>query len=299
LALVLEAFSHAHAVAEAPKSSAVAPPKSSAVAASKSNAVAQREAEQALLGHDPETIRQALDTLAKLGSAQAATAVAARLHRGLPPQLVEPAIAALVTLNKQSAGPVLLELTVHRSARIRQQAVAALGALKLQSAQPVLLRELDDPSPEVRVAAVEALGKAGNARAVPGLLHAADHGIAHAMDALGAIASPQDLKAILEHAAPGDLAPVKPALQAMLERADFPLQGKLSLIQEVAKLSWPAARVCLVEWLDAWKKSGDPRLRQALFGAIKHIDQAAKSELATAEPGAATRTLVHTTEVRP
>jgi hypothetical protein len=283
LALVLVALSHAHAVAETPKS----------------GAVAQREAEQALLGHDPETIRQALDTLAKSGNAQAATAIATRLHRGLPTQLIEPAIAALVALNKPSAGPVLLELTLHRNAHVRQQAVAGLGALKLQSAQPVLLRELDDPNPDVRAAAVEALGKAGNARALPGLLHALDRGIAHAMEAIGAIATPQDLKVILERAAPGDLTPVRPALQAMLERADFPLQGKLTLIQEVAKLSWPSARACLVAWLDAWKNTGDPRLRQALFGGIKHIDQAAKSEVATAEPGAATRTLVRRTEVRP
>jgi hypothetical protein len=283
LACVLEVLSHARALADAPKSSAVV----------------QREAEQALLGHDPEGIRQGLETLGKLGGTQAATAIAARLHRGLPPQLVEPAIAALVSLNKPSAGPVLLELTLHRTARIRQQALAALGALKLQSAQPVLLRELDDPSPDVRAAAVEALSKAGNAKAVPGLLHAADKGVPHAIEAIGAIAGPQDLRLLLERSAPGDLAPVKPALQAMLERADFPLQGKLTLIQEVGKLPWPNARVCLVEWLEAWKKAGDPRLRQALFSAIKRIDQAAKSELATAEPGAATRTLARTTEVRP
>jgi hypothetical protein len=213
------------------------------------------------------------------------------LHRGLPPQLIDPAIVALVALGKSSAGPVLLELTLHRRPQIRAQAVAALGALKVRSAQSSLLYALDDPSPEVRIAAVSALGVIGTSRALPALLTSADRGVDHVFDAYGAIASQKDAKPILERAHNGQLMLVLPALRAMLARANFPAAGKLAIIDQVSAIGTSEARACLVQWQQAFAK--DASLTRKLGDSIKHLDaanklmSAAPAEAAPATPAQA------------
>jgi hypothetical protein len=217
-------------------------------------------------------VLKAIEALVQLGGDGASSAIAARLRRGLPPQLIEPAVDALARIGKPGAAPVLLELALHRRPQIREHAVAALGTLKIKLAQSALLYALDDPSAQVREAAVQALAQVGDARALPALFTAADRGMPQALDAVGRIATPRDVKAIVAHAKDGDVTRIKPALQTMLERADFPVQGKLAIVRELAALGSDGARNHLVQWLDAWKTEGDPRLRQALFDAIKRLD---------------------------
>jgi hypothetical protein len=240
----------------------------------------QRAAEQKIASDDPVAIREGLEALGKLGGDQAANAVVARVRRGLPPKLIDTAIVALVQIGKPVAGPVMLELTLHRRPQIRAQAVAALGALKVRSAQSSLLYALDDPSPEVRIAAVSALGVVGTSRALPALLTSADRGVDHVFDAYGALASPKDAKPILDRAKNGQLMLVLPALRAMLARANYPLASKLALLEEVSAIGTSEARACLVQWQDAFKK--DARLTRALTDSIKHLDAAGK--LVTAAP---------------
>ncbi|MFI5308406.1 MAG: HEAT repeat domain-containing protein [Polyangiales bacterium] len=245
-----------------------------------------RSAERALSEHDPDAVRKALQTLAELGSAQAATVIEARLHRGLPPALIEAAIASLVQLGKPSAEPVLLELTFHRRAPIRQQAVAALGALHQQSAQPTLMRALDDPNPEVRSAAASSLARVGNAHAIPALLRADERGVSGAMAAIGAIAGPSDAKLVLQRAAQTDVIAAKPALEGMLDRPSFPMKAKVDLIAELAKLDAKGAHAYLLERFSALKSGSQPELRQALAMAIKRMDTAAHAAMPAAPQGA-------------
>lgn len=245
---------------------------------------ALRAAEEKLASGDPASVRQAIDAAAQIGGEPAAAAVAARLRRGLPPQLIEHAIDALVLIGKPNAGPVLIELTLHRRPQVRRRAVDALGALQVRSAQAVLLYALDDPSAEVREAAVQALARIGTARALPALFVAADRGMTSALAAVGRIATVRDVKSIMQRAKDGDVTRIKPALQVMLERNDFPVQGKLAVVRELALSGSAGARNHLVQWLDAWKASGDPRLRQALFDAIKQLDSNQPPATAAAKP---------------
>lgn len=245
-------------------------------------ASAQRAAEEKLAGSDWGSIRQGLDALAELGGEPAATAIVARVRRGLPPPLTEQAIESLLRIHSVSAGPALLELTLHRRAQIRERAVSALGALKIRSAQSSLLYALDDSSPTVRAAAAQALGGVGTVRALPALWAAADRGVDHAFEAIGAIAGPKDVNALFERAKGTDIRAIEPALEAILERPNFPLPAKLAILQQIEQLGSPSARTYLVRRLDAWKERGQPRLRQALFDAIKRMDHA--QQLLSAEP---------------
>jgi hypothetical protein len=248
-------------------------PAATAAPAAPPSAAAVHAAEEKLASQDPAAVQQAIDALAQLGGEGAANAIAARLRRGLPPQLIEPGIAALEHIGKPSAAPVLLELALPRRPQVRAHALAALGALKVKLAQAALLYALDDPSAEVREAAVAALAQIGDARALPPLFAAAERGMPQALIAIGNIATPRDVKTIVQRAKDGDVTRIKPALQTMLERTDFPVQGKLAIVRELAALGSAGARNHLVQWLDAWKTQGDPRLRQALFDAIKRLDQ--------------------------
>lgn len=264
------------AVAAAAAPSAAAAPAAPAPVMKPEAARAEvlQTAKQRLASGDDANVRAALQTLSELGGDPAAEAIVARLHRGLPPQLIELAIDSLVLLHRPSAAPALLELAQHRRAPIRARAIGALGALHARNAQSALLFALDDPSPDVRSAAALALGAVGNARALPALWAAADRGVEHALDAVASLATPAEVKTVLGRAHEGDITPVKAVLQGLMARKTFPLDAKVNLVRALQKLGTPSARACLVQWLDERKTEGEPRLRQALFAAIKQIDSA-------------------------
>jgi hypothetical protein len=263
----------------APTPSAAAPRKTPTPKPTR--AQVQREAEQKLNSADPNAIRQALESLGTLGGDAAAAAVSARLRRGLWPELTEQAISTLVQIGKPNAGPVLLELSLHRRPLVRAKALAALGALKIRSGQSSLLYALDDPSPEVRAAAVSALGVVGTARALPALFAAADHGEQYAFEAIGNIASAKELKPILDRATGIDLKLIAPALRALLARANLPQPAKQTVIDHLIDLGTPAARALLVEALAARKPAPDkkdtnPRLTALLADAVARFDRGQK-----------------------
>lgn len=232
-----------------------------------------KTAEAKLQNGDEAAIRQAFASLGELGGDAAARAVIARLRRGLPPQLIEAAIDTLVLLNRPSLAPPLLELAQHRRTQIRIKAMQALAALRVRTAQSALLYALDDPSSEVRAAAVAALASVGNARALPALYTAAERNVPGAWQAIGSIATPADLKGLLAHAGAQDVTLIRPALDTLLARQDLPVEAKLRMVQQVTTLGSPAARACLVDWLEAYKTDGHPRLRKTLFDSVARLDR--------------------------
>ncbi|HEY2736466.1 MAG TPA: HEAT repeat domain-containing protein, partial [Polyangiales bacterium] len=175
------------------------------------------------------------------------------------------------------AAPALLELSLHRRAPIRAKAIEALGALKIKAAQSALLYALDDPSADVRASAVRSLASVGTSRALPALLIAAEHGVSGAWQSVGAIASPSDSKRLLEHAAAGDITPIRPALDAMMARSTFDLDGKLRIVQALEALGSPSARACLEAWAGEGKIKLPARLQQALVASLKRLDDGART----------------------
>jgi HEAT repeat protein len=239
---------------------------------------ALRIAKERIERSEEDSVRQAMTSLVELGGEPAAQLVVSRLRRGLPPQLIESALDALVLLGRPSAAPAVLELMQHARAPIRKRAADALAALKVKSAQSALLFALDDPSAEVREAAVQALGTVGDTRALPALFVTLDRGNRTALSTIGAIAGPSHWKELNARAANGDVSMIKPALVVMMQRATYPVAAKLKLVRELEKLATPSARTLLVEWLDAYKTAGSPALRKALFDSIKRLDALEKEK---------------------
>ena len=118
LTVVLSLHAGALAQAAAPKS----PPKS-----------AQQErfdgAIQKLESGDPVTVQIGIVALVETGGPAAERALTERVAAGLPPSLIEPALAGLVALKAKKSMPVLIELLGHRRALVRSAALLALSQL--------------------------------------------------------------------------------------------------------------------------------------------------------------------------
>lgn len=292
------------AAASAPAAAAAAPPPTAtpaatptpaAVPAAKlSPAAALRAATQGLASASPSEVRKALLSLAEVGGDNAARALAKRMHAGLPPALLGDAIDVAVQLDSPRVVPELLDLLQHKRAAVRKHALDALAALKAKSAEKALLVALDDPDADVRRSAVSALAELGSARALPSLLALVERGQPGALEAVGKLATARDLGGLVAHAASGDVTPLKPALQGWLAQSSRTPGQQLELVAALSKVASPSARTYLVEWLDAAKSSGNPRVRQALFAAIKQLDQAAEVASATSKT---TRTTVQGVQV--
>jgi len=259
-------------------------PKLSPAQAAAARATQMAAAKANLESAEPDAVEQAFSSLAELGGPDALKLVVARVRRGLPPQLVDPALTALVVFRQPSTTPLLLELSQHRRWQVRQKAIETLGALGAKSAQSSLLYALDDPSTDVRAAAVQALGLVGDARALPALTLAMERGVEGAALALGRLGSAKEAELLLARARGEALTVVEPGLHAMVLRANLGLPTKLRIIQELSKLPAPEARA----YLDAWAQAPeglDPRLRQALGASSTpqaNVVMAAKTAAASA-----------------
>ncbi len=242
-----------------------------------------RSAETKLASEEVETVEQGFALLAQLGGAEAIKIMVARVRRGLPPQLLAPAVEVLVSFHQPSVAPVLLELTLHRRWQVRAAAIDALGRLGAKTAQPSLLYALDDPSAEVRSTAVQSLGLVGDARALPALTVAMQRNVEGAALALGKLGNSKESELLLERVRKGDVASVESGLHAMLLRANLPLALKLKIVNELAQVDSPNAREVLTVWTQTWT-TGDARVLQALKARTKQSEGAAVAAQSAAVP---------------
>jgi HEAT repeat protein len=265
----------------------LAPPRPVAAKASDKaeRAAALKGATNQLESFDPAVIETGFGTLAKLGGRDAAEPVIARLRRGLPPQLIDAALDALVTLKQPVAVPALLELTTHRRWQVREQALDALGALQARSAQSALLYALDDPSAEVREASARALARVGDGRASAALLTAHERGVKGALVALGTIGGQREAE-LLGKRAQTECAAMTPALLAMLQRPNQFSALKLRAVAVLASAKTSESTQCLNGLLSGLAADADPRLRSVLAKAAGAAPPAAPGAARPAAPPA-------------
>jgi HEAT repeat protein len=242
-------------------------------------------AQNQLASADADVIQAGFVELGKLGGREAVDILLARLHRGLPPQLIDGAVDALVKLKDVRAVPALLELATHRRFQVREHAVTALGALGAKNAQSVLLYALDDPSPEVREAAARSLGKVGDARAIAALTTASERGVQAALIGLASLGSNKEIELVLARAKAGAWQPAQPALLALLSRKNLPQATKLRVITALRDVKSAESQACLVALFNELGKDGDARIRGALSEASGAASPAPKGVAVMANQG--------------
>jgi len=230
-------------------------------------AQALTQARELLESDDPTKLQEGLQRLIELKEG-VAVLIADRLRRGLPPQLADAAVDALVTLSDARAVPALLELTQHRRWQLRVKAIEALSTLHAQSIQSALLYALNDPVAQVRAASIAALGQVGDQRAIPAVLAAFDKQVEGAAITLGKLATPREMDALLAHVVGGDVTRVAPAFEQMLIRERFPVAAKLKLVAALVGFATPSSAACLAQARATSPEKADARVLSALNGAV-------------------------------
>jgi hypothetical protein len=245
---------------------------------------ALKAASNQLTSSDPGVIEQGFAALAKLGGKEAVEPVIARVRRGLPPQLIDVAVDALIALKQPVAVPVLLELTTHRRWQVRERALDALGALSARSAQSALLYALDDPSSEVREAAARALAQVGDSRASAALLTAHERGVSGALTALAQSGGQREAELLAKRALT-ECAAMTPALLVMLKRPNLFPAVKLRIVAVLSAAKTPEATACLTGLYNGLPADTDPRFRTVLARAAG-VSQPAPARPAAPGPAA-------------
>lgn len=228
----------------------------------------RRQAIEQLGSRDAAEVQGALETLGVLGDPRAARPIAERIRRGLPPPLLDIAIATLSVLGSRDAGPVLLELTHHRRPAVRVAAVQAIAATRPAGGERALASALADAEEGVRAAAALALGEMGASGALDPLFQALERGIPEAATAIGQLARAAEIERFLGYLGRLSFELVTPALREMLLRDDLAERARLTIVRSVAELASPGARAFLEQLVDSLP---DSAVRRAAEDATSGI----------------------------
>ena len=219
----------------------------------------------------PDDVRMGIEGLGMLGSPRGVDPLAARIRRGLPPDLLDAAIDTLMVLGRPEAGPVLFELAAHRRPAVRTHAAQAIAACRPRGAERVLVAALSDLDPGVRGAAASALGELGLAGAVDSLLLALDRDVPEAGPALGRTVGPSEVPALLSRLGRVPFGTMRAALGEVLARRELPARARLEVVSRMAELATPEARAFLEDAVASMGVPASDPVRRAAQDALERI----------------------------
>lgn len=229
------------------------------------------EAIERLASESRDEVRAGLEALGVAGSPAGVQPIAARIRRGLPPDLLEMAIDTLTILGWPEAGPVLFDLTRHRRPAVRLAAVRGIVATRPRGGDRVLMEALSDTDPAVRGAAAEGLGMLGAMVGIDALFHALDRDVPEAAMAIGQVARPADVERFLERLGRFPFDRMAPALSEMLHRDDLLGAAKLRIVHRLIELATPEVRAFLEDYVASSDAGDASPARRAAEDAIPRI----------------------------
>lgn len=241
-----------------------------------SRAVAQDEmsmtdATAALESGNQGNVEIGIQSLGLIGDKAALDVLMARVRRGLPRDLLLTAIFTVGAIGDHAAGPLLIDLTRHRSPEVRARAIEMLAALQPPDAAAALMQALADPDPDVRAIAAIGLGDMGASEALDKLFQAQDRGVTEASVAIGKVVSARDVPRLLEYLGRMPLRALAPALRAIITRANVDENARLQVVSRLSELATPEVKAFLKEVLDVHGTTLPARLRTALSTAAQQI----------------------------
>ncbi len=215
--------------------------------------MSSRDAVRALSGTDSltaEDLSAAFNALVDSPDRRAIGPISARIRRGLPPEPLQLAIAALGATERREAGELLIELTTHRRAVVRVAALQALQKVSAPGAESALRLALSDADPQVRTTGAIALGAAGSASSLDALCHALERGNMEAAGAIGKLARDEDVDRFLGYIGRVPFAPLTSGFSELLTRSNISDASKTKVIEKVAELATDEARAFLSAMID-------------------------------------------------
>lgn len=221
---------------------------------------------QSLEATEPAELERAIHAAGHAGDTAGATALAARIDRGLPGPLVSHAVDALASNGSPPAVTALLGLARHRRAAVRAHVARSLGQAHSANARRVLADLLDDPDGSVRSAAAVALGTVGAQGVLDTVMQAALRGVPEAAILFAQQAGAPDIARFLRALGPQGLEATAPALRILLQREQVPRPSKLAIVHRLAEIGGALAERLLRE-VSASLPPGDP-VRRAIDDAL-------------------------------
>lgn len=221
---------------------------------------------------NPAEVETAIQSFGLIGSPRAVEPLAARIRRGLPPELLLAAIDTLTVLGRPEAGPILFELVAHRRPEVRLRVVQGIAACNPRGADRALISAVSDSSASVRAAAATALGELRATSAMDTLFLAWEREVPEAAVALGRIATRAEVPRILEHLGRLPFTLMRMVLAELLIRTDLAERSRLDIIARLGELATGEVRSFLEEVV-ASLPSGSDAIRRAAQDAMTRIAQ--------------------------
>lgn len=229
------------------------------------------EAQKLLDSGDRAQVETGIQSLGMMGKKEAVAPLAARIRRGLPPELMETAILTLMTLGDAEAGPVLTELASHRRPEVRLRAIEAISSVRPAGAEATLVTALSDGDDGVRSAAATGLGEIGARGSLEVLFLALDRGNLAASPAIGKVVEPAQAARIAGYLGRIPFYSLSPALGEVLKRADVDEATKLNVIAELQEAATPEVKGFLGDVMATGGDALGPNLKRAIMRAMQEI----------------------------
>jgi HEAT repeat protein len=250
---------------DVPSSRALAAPKKAAAA---SSGLSLEELSVMLSSQDADELRMAIESAPALGKAGVAPLLVERVRDGLPPDLLQAAVEALVAVGDPRAGELLVSLTRHRRAQVRSRAVLALSILRAPGAEAEVIKALSDVDPEVRKAAAEALSQIGTKTALPSLFHALEHDVDGSAAAIGKLAEASTIPRVTAYFGRTSFLNLAPILDALFMRRGLAESVRVDLAETIIKYGTTEARAYLEGLAPRLPADTPPRLRKTVSEAL-------------------------------
>jgi HEAT repeat protein len=221
-----------------------------------------------LSSQNPDELRMAIESAPSLGKAGVAPLLAERVRDGLPPDLLKPALEALVAVGDPRSGELFVDMAHHRRAPVRANALLALSMLRSPGAEAEVIKALSDSDAEVRKAAAQALAQIGTKIALPALFRALEHDVDGAAAAIGKLAEASTIPRVTAYFGRTSFVNLAPILDALFTRRGLAENVRVDLAEAIIKHGTTEARAYLEGLAPRLPADTPPRLRKTVSEAL-------------------------------
>jgi len=224
-----------------------------------------------LLGTEEAQILEGITKLGELAEPGGAKSLIQLLEKGPADKVTEAALDALGAISNPDAIPILIEFMHHRRPKVRIIAVNAIAEIKDPRVSAALKTALSDSDSNVRKAAAYAIGRYGDTSAIDILFKAFDRNVPEAAIAIGQIGGQDAMERLASYLGKAPLKDLLPGFSQFLGRAEFPLKGKLDIVDKLTELAGPEVKEFLKQYASTLPADAPLKLRQKVQGAIESI----------------------------
>ena len=240
-----------------------------------------------LKSSDTNQVREAIDQLTVLDSAEAIAPLAELLRSGQPDALTDRALEAFAALQKPESISVLVEFTHHRRGGARRRAYQALASIHDSRVPALVERGLRDSDRNVRATCALSLGEIHATSSVNILFRAFDRGVLEAATSIGKVGDAQAVERFSQSLGRQPLSVMLDGYDQFLRRADIDEKVKLGVVAKLGEVSGPIVKTFLRQYLGTFSERDRGELRHAVEETMRRIPDGQARGSSTPTPAAA------------